>query len=121
MVELEKVIPVKINSLRDLVRLAATISAPHQGMMYMLKFRERDGRVVLGVLGVFRDYYKLYGVPMFYYYICEGEEAERIWESNYIIISTSDENISFSKTPRPGLSLPMIALAEKPAIIPDLS
>ncbi len=121
MPELEKVLPVKINSLKDLIRLAATISTPPQSMMYVLKFREKDGRVVLGVLGVFRDYYKFYGIPMFYYYISEGEEAERIWESNYIIISTSDENITFSKTPKPGLSLPMIALAEKPSIIPDLS
>lgn len=116
--DIEKVIPIKIGKLNDLVRLATSISTP-QSMLYILKFRE-DNRIVLGILGVFRDYYKYYGLPIFYYYVVEGKEAGRIKEANYIVFSTSDERIEFSKYPKPGLSIPMITLAEKPSFIPEL-
>ncbi|ABN70215.1 hypothetical protein Smar_1119 [Staphylothermus marinus F1] len=116
--DLEKVIPIKLNSLNDLVRLAATISSP-QAMMYILKFKYRN-KLVLGVLGVFRDYYKLYGLPMFYYYTLEKEDAEKVIDKNYIIITSDNEKIEFSKHPKPGLSIPMITLAEKPLFIPEL-
>lgn len=116
--EVERVIPIRLNSLNDLVRLAATISSP-QAMMYILKFKYKD-KLVLGVLGVFRDYYKLYGLPMFYYYILDSEEAKKVIDKNYIIISSDKEEIEFSKQPKPGLSIPMITLAEKPLFIPEL-
>lgn len=116
--DIEKVIPIKIDKLNDLVRLAASISTP-QSMMYILKFKEGN-KIILGILGVFRDYYKYYGLPIFYYYVFEGEEANKVEEANYIIISTGDERIEFSKHPKPGLSIPMITLAEKPSFIPEL-
>lgn len=119
MVEIEKVVPIKMNSLQDLVRLAATISSP-QSMMYILKFKNSNGNVVLGVLGIFRDYYKYYGVPIFYYYVVGGDDAEKVMNSNYIVISISDEKIEFTKHPKPGSSIPMITLAEKPPFLPDL-
>ncbi|ADI32440.1 hypothetical protein [Staphylothermus hellenicus] len=116
--EIEKVIPIKLNSLNDLVRLAATISSP-QTTMYILRFKYKN-KLVLGVLGVFRDYYKLYGLPMFYYYILKKEDAEKIIDKSYIIISSNNEKIEFSKHPKPGLSIPMITLAKKPLFIPEL-
>jgi hypothetical protein len=116
--ELEKVIPIKLSSLNDLVRLAATISSPPQVTMYIIKFLHRE-KLILGILGVFRDYYKLYGLPIFYYYIANKDETNKIINSNYIIISTDHEILDFSKKPKPGLSLPMITLAEKPPFIPD--
>ncbi len=118
--EVEKALAIKMNSLRDLVRLAASLSSPPHIVIYIWKFKLDDNRVVLGVMAIHRDYYKYYGLPIFYYYIVEGEEAETIWNSNYIIISTSDEGIRFSKTPKPALSIPLIGLAEKPPMIPDL-
>ncbi len=114
----EKVIPIKLKSINDLVRLAATISSP-QAMIYILKFIDNN-KLIIGVLGVFRDYYKLYGLPMFYYYSIDVNEAKELLNANYIIISTNDEKIEFSKHPKPGLSIPLITLDKKPPFIPDL-
>jgi len=115
---IEKVVPVRVGSLGDLVRLAASISVP-QGSSYILRF-DREGKIVLGILGVFRDYYKYYGIPIFYYYIAEGREAEELMNTNYIIASLSEEKFEFSKHPKPGITIPLIRLAEKPAFIPDI-
>ncbi|AFK50577.1 hypothetical protein TCELL_0152 [Thermogladius calderae 1633] len=111
-------VPVKLGSLSDLVRLAATISMP-QGTSYILRFETGD-KVVLGILGVFRDYYKYYGIPVFYYYIAEGKEAEDLKNTNYIVASLSEDRFEFSKHPKPGLTIPLIRLAAKPDFIPDL-
>ena len=116
--EIEKAIPIKMNSLNDLVRLASSISTP-QMTTYVLKFTVKD-KLYLGILGVFRDYYKYYGLPVFYYYVVEGEEKEKIMNANYIVISTDREHVEFSKNPKPGLSIPLIGLAEKPLFLPDL-
>jgi hypothetical protein len=115
---LEKVVPVKLGSLADLVRLAAAISMP-QGASYILRFETGD-KVVLGILGVFRDYYKYYGIPVFYYYIAEGKEAEDLKNTNYIVASLSEDRFELSKHPKPGLTIPLISLAAKPDFIPDL-
>ncbi len=115
----QKVVPLKTKTLNDLIRLAAATAGP-QGMTYILKFHDEKGRLVLGVLGVFRDYYKYYGVPMFYYYVVDDSIRENVEDSNYIIVSTGEERIEFSKHPKPGLSIPLIHLASKPAFIPEL-
>ncbi len=116
--DFEKVIPVRMNSLNDLVRLATAISTP-QMTTYILKFVE-DDKLYLGILGVFRDYYKYYGLPVLYYYVLNREEAEEIMNANFVVISTDGEKIEFSKNPKPGLSIPLITLAEKPVFIPDI-
>ena len=116
--ELEKVIPIKMASLADLVRLAMSISTP-QTTTYVIKYSDGD-KVVLGILGIFRDYYKYYGIPIFYYYTSSGEEAGKIVDANYIVVSTNGEKFEFSKNPKPGLSIPIIGLSEKPPFIPDL-
>ncbi len=111
----EKVMVLKLNSLNDLVRLSVVLSSP-QMPMYVIKFKH-NGKLYLGLLGVFRDYYKYYGIPIFYYYSLEPEP--RIEEANYIIVSSDSEKFEFSKTLKPGLSIPLINLAEKPFFIPD--
>lgn len=115
MEEVEKAVPIKLASLNDLVRLATSTMIPHQFNTYIIKFKHRE-KTYLGMLGVFRDYYKYYGIPVFYYY---STDTEGIEEANYIIVSTSDEKIEFSKNPRPGIAIPIISLAEKPVFLPD--
>lgn len=116
--EIKKVLPIRVSSLRDLVRLAMTYTSSGQSI-FLLKFKE-SGKIIIGMLGLFRDYYKLYGLPVLYYHVCTSEEEEKIREANYIIVSTNDERLEYSKTPRPGISLPLINLVEKPPIIPSL-
>ncbi len=117
--EIRKVLTIRVNGLNDLVRLAMTYTGPSQ-TIFLLKFIEK-GKLVVGLLGLFRDYYKFYGLPILYYHICSSEEEDKIRNANYIIVSTSDgERIEFSKYPRPGIAIPLISLKEKPPIIPEL-
>ncbi len=118
--EIRKVLTIKVNSLNDLVRLAMTYTGPTSQSIFLLKFWDRD-KLVIGMLGLFRDYYKFYGLPILYYHICSDEEKMRIKDSNYIVISTDGERLEFSRSPKPGMSIPLIHLAEKPPIIPELS
>jgi hypothetical protein len=113
----DKVLPIKTASFNDLVRLAVSTSIPTQATAYFLKFKHKD-KIVIGILGVFRDYYRQYGLPVFYYYTFDVNNIQVV-EANYVIVSTGEERYEFSKTPKPGLSLPIITLAEKPPIIPD--
>ncbi len=117
--ELKKVLTIRVASLNDLVRLAVTYATPSQ-TVFLLKFYEKN-RLVIGLLGLFRDYYKYYGLPILYYHVCSSDEKEKIINANYIIVSTSDgERIEFTKYPRPGISIPLITLTKKPPIIPEL-
>ncbi|MEZ0394754.1 MAG: hypothetical protein ABWK00_06935 [Desulfurococcaceae archaeon] len=113
----EKLIPIRLRGLADLVRLAASIAA-QQFAPYMIKFRHRD-KTYLGIVGVLRDYYKYYGLPVFYYCEVDGREASVADESNYIVAYTGEERYEFAKTPKPGISIPLIGLASKPPFIPD--
>ncbi|WP_448578601.1 hypothetical protein [Thermosphaera sp.] len=114
----EKVLPVKVNSINDLVRLAVSTVTP-QALTYIVKFRVKE-KIVIGILGVFRDYYKYYGLPLFYYYIVDPTEHPTLSEANYVVVSTGEERFEFTKQPKPGVSIPIIALSEKPSFIPDL-
>ncbi len=115
--KLPTVIPIKTATFGDLVRLAVSTSIPHQLLAYLVKFKYKN-KVVVGLLGIFRDYYKYYGVPLFYYYAFEeGDKA--IEEANYIIVYTGEEKYELSRQPKPGSSIPIITLAEKPVFIPD--
>lgn len=113
----EKAILIKTASFADLVRLAVSTMIPHQFITYFIKFKHRD-KIIVGLLGVFRDYYKYYGVPIFYYYSFSNDDKQ-VEEANYIIIYTGEEKFELSKNPKPGSSIPIITLAEKPAFIPE--
>ncbi|MEM0380512.1 MAG: hypothetical protein QXX35_02775 [Desulfurococcaceae archaeon] len=115
--EIERALAIKMNSLEDLVRLATSLSIS-QMTTYILKFLYNN-KLYLGLLGVFRDYYKYYGIPIFYYTVLEGDEKEKAIDAKYIIVSTDKDVVEFSKTPKPGLSIPLITLAQKPLFIPD--
>lgn len=113
----EKVVLIKTATFSDLIRLASATIIPHQIMTYLLKFKYK-GKIIIGILGVFRDYYKNYGIPVFYYYSFD-ENDQHVLEANYVILFTSEDKYELSKNPKPGVSIPIITLAEKPVFIPD--
>ncbi|MEM2025351.1 MAG: hypothetical protein QXW94_03585, partial [Desulfurococcaceae archaeon] len=75
-------------------------------------------KIILGLLGVFRDYYKHYGLPIFYYYSFKDDDPQ-ISGANYVVVYTGEEKYELTKGPKPGISIPIVTLAEKPEFIPD--
>ncbi len=113
----EKLIPVKVASINDLARIAATIASLGQPA-YLLRFRENE-RKIYCIIAVLRDYYKLYGLPMLYYFIDEGS----LPEGNYMLVKVDDqgEHMEISQGTRPGwIAIPIIDLAERPYFFPTL-
>jgi len=110
----ERTVTVKVNSLNDLARFAATVSTLGQPI-YVLRFKYGD-KYVYGILAVFRDYYKYYGIPLFYYHISsKGSENDK-----YLLIKTDEtgERVELAKGVRPGwVAIPIITLTEKPKFI----
>lgn len=114
----EKLIPVKVGSLRDLARIAASIVTLGQPA-YLVRFPGKDGGKVYGIIAVLRDYYKLYGLPMLYYYVDSGNE---LGDGSYLLVKLDDqgEHIEVSHATRPGwVAIPIINLAEKPSFFPE--
>jgi len=114
--ELGKAVAVKVKSVKDLVRMAATLAAMGQST-YMLRFMLDEKRVVYGLVAVFRDYFKYHGIPMFYYVVREKSDEDRM---NYISAKSDEygEYIEFSKGFRAGwVNLAIIDLEEPPPFI----
>jgi hypothetical protein len=114
----EKLIPVKVGSINDLARIAATIVTLGQPA-YLVRFPSASGKKIYGIIAVLRDYYKHYGLPMIYYYEDGGNQ---LGEGNYLLVKVDDsgEHIEVSKSTRPGwIAIPIIDLAEKPPFFPD--
>ncbi len=112
-----KLVPVRVTSINDLARIAASIVSLGQ-VAYIVRFRD-GGRVVYGLIAVLRDYYNLYGLPMLYYYVDEGG---RLGDGNYILVKVDDqgEHVELAKSTRPGwVPIPIIDLAEKPDFFPE--
>ena len=114
----EKLIPVKVSGIHDLARIAASIITLGQPA-YLVRFTSRNGSKVYGIIAVLRDYYKLYGLPMLYYYV---DSEGRLGDGNYLLVKVDDqgEHVELSKSTRPGwVAIPIIDLAEKPPFFPD--
>ena len=75
---------------------------------------EHKGKHIYGILTVYRDYYKYYGVPIFYYF-----ESDKKLDGKYILIKVSDkEEVIVANGTRPGwIHIPIISLKEKPDLI----
>ncbi|ABM79996.1 hypothetical protein [Hyperthermus butylicus] len=114
----EKLIPVKVSGIHDLARIAASIITLGQPA-YLVRLPSRNGGKVYGIIAVLRDYYKLYGLPMLYYYV---DDEGRLGDGNYLLVKVDDqgEHVELSKSTRPGwVAIPIIDLAEKPPFFPD--
>jgi len=112
--EVEKLLPVRVTSLNDIARLAASLVSMGQPT-YIVKFKH-DGKSVYGIFAIFRDYYKLYGLPIFYYYVMEKD----VEDSRYVLVKSEDagERVELSKTVKPGyIAVPIVVLAEMPKFV----
>jgi len=113
---MQRAIKVRVKSFADLARMAASSIALGQAT-YIIRYVE-GSNTIYGIMAVFRDYYKLYGIPLFYYYVdSEGEIPE---DKNYVLIKTdvSGELIEFSKGSKAGyIVIPIINLYEPPDFI----
>ncbi len=114
---LGRVVKIRLRSIKDLVRLAASSIALGQPT-YILRYREEGNVLAYGVMAVFRDFYKLYGVPLFYYVLdregCVPEDA------NYALLRSSngEERIEFSKGTKTGyVIVPIINVEELPEFL----
>jgi len=101
---------IKVKSLNDLARFAASMSTLGQ-MIYVIHF-EHEGKHVYGLFAVYHDYYNLYGLPIFYYYISN----EKL-NGKYLLIRTEEsrEYVLVSEGSKPGwVAIPIISLDEPP-------
>ncbi len=115
--DVKGIMKIKVKSISDIARVAASAITMGQPT-YLIRF-SMQGKTIIGMLAVFRDFYDLYGVPLFYYYSCEkdNEECKR---SNYISfkLDESGENISLVNSNIPGTVLiPIINIEEIPEFL----
>ena len=113
--DVKQTIKIRVKSISDLARMAASSIAFGQPT-YVLRFRsKKNNAVVYGILAVFRDYYKLYGIPLFYYY--EDTKGEVPIGANYILVKTesNEEKVELSRGSKPGyVVIPIINLEAPP-------
>jgi len=113
MKELETCIAIRLKTLNDLARFAYSMTTLGHGT-YIVHF-EIDGKHYYGVYAVFRDYYKYYGLPMFYYIVLEEE-----LEGSYLLVHADEkgEKVEVSKGTRPGwIGIPIVNLEKPPVIL----
>ncbi len=115
--ELRKVVAVRVSSISDIARMAASVMTLGQPM-YIIRFKHKD-KYIYGILAVFRDYYNYYGIPMFYYYV---DEDEKYVKAKYLLLKADEagERVEAGVGSRPGwVSIPVVELKEKPVFLPD--
>jgi len=108
----EKAIPVKIKSIPDLVRLALSMSNV-TSRVYIIHFNKGD-KHFYGLLVTFRDYYKYYGLPIFYFV----ETLEELKGKYLTLQYDGSEKLVVSEKPLSGyISIPIINLGEEPPFL----
>ncbi len=112
--KIDKVVGVKVSSINDIARFAMSLVSLGQAP-YIIRFR-KDNKIVYGLLAVFRDYYKYYGLPLLYYHVEEHREEH---DNKYYILIRSDEageRVELSEGTRPGwVAIPILDIK----VIPD--
>jgi hypothetical protein len=119
-VEFERVVPLRVASLPDLARLASTM-ASRLIVMPVYRFHYK-GKIFYFVQASFKDYYKLYGLPIIYYYSRPEQEDVDDDKAKYILIKAdmTGESVEISSEARTGyVVIPIVNLSEKPPHIPD--
>lgn len=118
MADVEPGVPVRVASVADLARMAGAAAA-RMAFMPIYAYRA-DGRVVLFTQTIFKDYYKLYGLPIIYYYVAGEDEVPE--NAGYIAVKAEDgrELVEFVQAPKPGwIAIPLVWLAGRPPFIPE--
>ena len=114
--EIRPAVTVKVSSLGDLARLASS-NAARMFVMPVYSFRH-EGKRVFMVQTVFKDYYKLYGIPIIYYYVSDDDKTAKfiLWR-----VDEQGERVNLSDKSMPGwVVIPIINLERKPAFIREL-
>lgn len=114
--DFDKVLTIKLASLSDLIRVVSSLATAMQPT-YLIAYRNLKGKYVLGFLAVFRDYYELYGVPLFYYIV---DDDPTVYESKYVLVRVDEngERIELSKSTRPGyIAIPVIHIEQAPSFL----
>lgn len=109
----EKVIGIRLEGIADLARLASAMVGMGGGV-YIMHF-EHEGKHHYGLVITLRDYYKLNGVPLFYY--VETQEKLR---GNYILVKVDEggEKIEVHNGVRAGwICIPIVSVVKKPEFI----
>ncbi|RLE61798.1 MAG: cren protein [Thermoprotei archaeon] len=103
----------EVEGLDSLARFAASMSSMGYPI-YIMSFKGRDGSYIYGLLAVLKDYYKMYGIPVFYYYRNKSE-----LKGKYLLINlTSKEQVRVEDGIRPGwIHIPIIKLKRSPEFI----
>lgn len=110
----EKPVWIKIKRIEDLCRLAASIITMGQPI-YFVRVRNNE-ETFLGLLAVYRDYFKYYGIPIFYYTSCSGSCIERKYVS--FKIDETGEKIEFTDKAIPGtVMIPIVEFEFLPSIL----
>ena len=110
---IEKVVGIKVSSLNDIARFAMSLASLGQAP-YVIRFR-KENKVVYGLLAVFRDYYKYYGLPLLYY--CVVNDVLKHSGKNYILIRSDEagEKVELSEGTRPGwVAIPILDIETIP-------
>ena len=117
--ETEVAVAVRVSSLGDLARLAS--SAAHMMVvMPIYRFRYR-GKVVYVIQTIYKDFYKLYGIPVIYYHVSEDDGLEAS-KAKYLLIKVDEmgEKVEITDRTKPGwIGVPLVNLESKPPFIPD--
>lgn len=110
---IKPVVKIKLRDLADLARFASTTASVGH-TTYVIHYVE-ESQHIYGLFIVYRDYYRLYGVPMFYYIT-----TEKPLEGNYILFRADDagEHVEVREGSKPGwIAIPIVNLDEKPAYL----
>ncbi len=104
---------IEVEGLESLVRFAASMSSIGYPI-YIISFKDKDGSYIYGLLAVLKDYYKMYGIPLFYYYRSRNE-----LKGKYILISLMEkERIEIGDGTKPGwIHIPIIKLKRPPEFV----
>jgi hypothetical protein len=112
-----RLVRVRVKDFSDLARLAASGIMMGQPT-YIIRFTVENGSCVYGVMAVFKDFYRYYGVPLMYYWVDEG--CKLPLDRNYVAVRSDElgEHVEFSKGFRPGsVNIPIINLKEVPDFV----
>jgi len=114
-----KLVKIRVKEFSDLARLAAS------GMMmgqptYILRLNTGENICVYGIMAVFKDFYKYYGIPLMYFWVDEGCKIPA--DRNYVVLRSDDtgEHIELNKGFKTGvINVPIINVQEIPEFIWD--
>lgn len=109
----EKVVCIKLESIADLARLASSM-ATMTSSVYIVHFIH-EKKHYYGIFATFRDYYKYYGIPIFYF-VVQNEPLK----GKYLTIKVDEGGERVETLPgiRAGwICFPIVSLERKPDFI----